>query len=152
MELTRQQIVTLSKCGNTGVCALCFRNRECHLCAGDAIVIRAMAAALIVEKTTKRGIASTTEKEQSVKCGGFLRDVVLEKYDAYTEKERDIAVMAWDHCLTENGITVIQTKSRIDEIAEEAVSQYAMSRTDRMPLVEVIKAAIMKDRETRIEG
>ena len=134
MELTREQIITMSKCGNKGVCSLCFRNIECQLKTEDAIIANSLATALLAALDSPKvwdgapewatvahiGWYKTNEQESTAYCKRYTRKPL---------------------------------KSRIDEIADEAVGDRDgwKSKVNGKYAVDIVKSAILKDREERGE-
>lgn len=128
MELTREQIITMSKCGNKGVCSSCFHNIECQLKTKDAIIINSLATALLAEMNKPKVWYGAPE---------------------WATK----AVVNWSaptRCWSVNKeYTREPPKSRIDEIAEEAEDRYKRGAIGAGSLTDIIKSAILKDREER---
>lgn len=131
MELTREQIITMSKCGNNGVCSPCFRNIECQLKTEDAIIVRSLATALLAEIDKPKIWDGAPEKATTAVIN-------------YYEKDSTGCPFGKEYART-------LPKSRIDEIAEEADLGITKDKYSVEQLSKAIKNAILKDREERGE-
>ena len=137
MELTREQIITMSKCGNNGVCSPCFRNIECQLKTEDAIIVRSLATALLAEMDKPKVWEGAHEWQDRARVKHYSNSALCAMDETFKDYTRTLP------------------KSRIDEIAEEvANTEFNRDIADRpafpkRAVVDIIKSAILKDREER---
>lgn len=124
MELTREQIITMSKCGNNGVCSPCFRNIECQLKTEDAIIVRSLATALLAEIDKPKIWDGAPEKATTAVINYYEKDST--------------------GCPFGKEYTRTLPKSRIDEIAWEAASHWEGGKE---ALEKAIKSAILQARK-----
>ena len=129
MELTREQIITMSKCGNNGVCSPCFRNIECQLKTEDVLLVQSIATALLAEMDKPKVWEGAHEWQDRARVKHYSNSALCAMDETFKDYTRTLP------------------KSRIDEIAEEAQSTF-LDGTNK-PLIAIIKAAILKDREER---
>ena len=136
MELTREQIITMSKCGNKGVCSLCFRNIECQLKTEDAIIANSLATALLAALDSPKVWEGAPEWATVAHIGWYKTN----------EQESTLYCKRYTRTLQ---------KTRIDEIAEEAAFSMSIDpdyvHIEKHKLAREIKSAILKDREERGE-
>lgn len=102
-------------------------------------------------KAYKEENAKSTSHDVEVLCEALLSETAKPKLWGNAPEWASTAMVVWygkaGQVATSQEYTRTLPKSRIDEIAEEAVDKYLRGAVGAGSLTDIIKSAIMKDRE-----